>query len=126
MMSLMKKRKEFASVKVPVAGDKSSMRVKLPRCVEQQAASSTVSVSKLSSRSSQVYSAKKFSLRMAAPWTLRASTCSRWWASCRQQTSLCLWSVSLEILLVSFVSTACRIVLFQQQLIENTSKCYCS
>ena len=39
--------KKFASVKIPVVGGKSSlsMLVKLPRCVEQQVSSTSVSVS---------------------------------------------------------------------------------
>ena len=92
--------KKFASVKVPVGEGKSSlsMLVKLPRCVEQQVASSPVSVSKLSSTSAEVYPAKKFSTRMAALRTTWASPCSRWWVSCRSQISLCLWSVSVDIL----------------------------
>ena len=47
-MSLMKKKMKFASVKVPLVGGKISlsMLVKLPRCVEQQVTSTTVSVSK--------------------------------------------------------------------------------
>ena len=118
--------KKLASVKVPVGEGKSSlsMLVKLPRCVEQQVASSPVSVSKLSSTSAEVYLAKKFRTRMAALWTTWASTCSRWWTSCRPQTSLCLWSVSVEIVLVWFVSPACRIFLFQQQLVENDSRIF--
>ena len=99
-ISLKKNRKKFASVKVPVVGGKSSlsMLVKLPRCVEQQVASTSVSVSKLSSTSSQIYLTKNFNIRMAALWTTWASTCSRWWASSRAQTSLCSWSVSVDIL----------------------------
>ena len=126
MKSLVKMWKKFASVKIPVVGGKSSlsMLVKIPRCVEQQVASTSVSVSKLSSTSSQEYSAKKFSIRMAALWTTWASTCSRWWASCRPQTSLCLWSVSVEIELVWFVSSACRILHYQQQLVENGSRIF--
>ena len=44
-------KEKFASVKVPLVGGKISlsMLVKIPRCVEQQVTSTTVSVSKLSS-----------------------------------------------------------------------------
>ena len=58
-ISLKKNRKKFASVKVPVVGGKSSlsMLVKLPRCVEQQVTSTTVSVSKLSSN---IFSSQSF------------------------------------------------------------------
>ena len=47
MIKLMKNMKKFASVNIPVVGGKSSlsMLVKLPRCVEQQVASTSVSVS---------------------------------------------------------------------------------
>ena len=55
----MKKKMKFASVKVPLVGGKISlsMLVKLPRCVEQQVTSTTVSVSKLSSN---IFSSQSF------------------------------------------------------------------
>ena len=98
VIKLMKNMEKFASVKVPWVGGKSSlsMLVKLPKCVAQQVASTSVAVSKLSSTSFEVYPAKNYRTRMAALWNTWACTCSRWWACCRPQTSLCLYQWRLS------------------------------